>query len=75
MGTARRRTQRTTSRTTATRSRLLAPETPAAEAEEVRTARAVNWQTEYKYVFNDIRQLLIISAALFVMLFVVGFFF
>ena len=70
MGTARRRTQRTTSRTTATRSRLLAPETPAAEAD-----LAVNWQTEYKYVFNDIRQLLIISAALFVMLFVVGFFF
>ena len=75
MGTARRRTQRTTTRTSTTRSRLLAPETAAAEVEEVRAARAVDWQTEYKYVINDIRQLFIISAVLFVMLFVVGIFF
>ena len=75
MGTARRRTQRTTTRTSTTRSRLLAPETAAAEVEEVRAARAVDWQTRYKYVINDIRPLFIISAVLFVMLFVVGIFF
>lgn len=74
MANARRRTQRT-SRTAA---RVAARHNPAAGAapvaEELRTGGTIDWQNEMKYINKDLRQLLIISASLFVLLFVAGFF-
>jgi hypothetical protein len=46
----------------------------AADAEEMRGAREIDWASEYAYVFADIRQLLIVSGLLFAGLLVVGFF-
>jgi hypothetical protein len=39
-----------------------------------KAARAVDWQAEYGYVMNDLRYLGLVSAALFVLLLVLGFF-
>jgi hypothetical protein len=39
-----------------------------------RTSEEVDWRTEYSFVFKDLRQLLIISAALFALIVVIGFF-
>ncbi|HRJ43148.1 MAG: hypothetical protein KJZ86_21790 [Caldilineaceae bacterium] len=54
--------------------------TPAAPArrkvEEVaprRSADTVDWKNEYSKVLGDVRQLLVISAALFVLMVVLGF--
>jgi hypothetical protein len=73
MANARRRTQRTNR--TSTRSSVAASSMAAAlESEEIRTTRIVNWQSELKYINQDLRDLLIISTILFVLLFAVGFF-
>jgi hypothetical protein len=72
MASARRRTQRTNR--TSTRSSVAAsPMAAALESEEIRNTRIVNWQSELKYINQDLRDLLIISTILFVLLFAVGF--
>ena len=72
MANARRRTQRP-SRTAA---RVAARNTGegALESSEMRGATMVDWQKEMHYINKDLRDLLVISAILFVLLFVVGFF-
>ena len=40
----------------------------------MRGATMVDWQKEMHYINKDLRDLLVISAILFVLLFVVGFF-
>ncbi len=40
-----------------------------------RTSAEVDWRTEYGFVFSDLRKLLIVSAALFIAIIVLGFFF
>jgi hypothetical protein len=44
------------------------------DAEEARMGRTIDWENEFKYITTDLRQLLIVSIILFVLLFVVGFF-
>lgn len=39
-----------------------------------RSSDEVDWGTEYGFVFRDLRQLLIISVALFAVIIVIGFF-
>lgn len=39
-----------------------------------RSSEEVDWRTEYGFVFKDLRQLLIISLALFAVIVAVGFF-
>ncbi len=39
-----------------------------------RTSEQVDWKTEYGYVFQDLRYLLIVSAILFAAIIVLGFF-
>lgn len=78
MANARRRTQRTNTRST-TRSAIVRPTgtgTMAAVSENdgERISKAMDWQAEYKYVTSDLRQLVVVSAILFVLLYVVGFF-
>ncbi len=47
----------------------------AAEAETVAAAgKSLDWTQEYGYVFRDLRQLGIVSAALLVVMLVIGFF-
>jgi hypothetical protein len=75
MANTRRRTQRTTR--TATRSAAARSGGAGAavmESEEARLGRQRDWQNEFKYISGDLRQLLIVSTILFVLLFVVGFF-
>ena len=73
MANARRRTQRTNR--TSTRSSVATSSMAAAlESEEIRNTRIVNWQSELRYINQDLRDLLIISTILFVLLFAVGFF-
>ncbi len=73
MGNTRRRTQRPNR--TGIRS---TPGTGSAattlQSDEIRSARSMNWQSELKYINGDLRQLLIISTVIFVLLFAVGFF-
>lgn len=74
MANARRRTQRT-NRTIA-RNMASAATTAAAvpNSEEVRSSRTMNWQNELKYINQDLRYLMTISAILFILLFAIGFF-
>ncbi len=39
-----------------------------------RTSAEVDWRTEYGFVFSDLRKLFIVSAMLFVVIVVLGFF-
>ena len=48
--------------------------TAAATAATVETNDTVNWQTEYAYVFKDLRTLFIVSLVLFAAMLVIGFF-
>lgn len=51
--------------------------TPAAAVQPVatpRTSEQVDWKTEYGYVFKDLRYLGIVSAVLFAVIIVLGFF-
>lgn len=73
MANARRRTQRASRSTTRnTAARTAAP--AALESEEARLGRRVDWQNEFVYIRKDLRQLLIVTAVLFVLLFAVGYF-
>jgi hypothetical protein len=71
MANARRRTQRPTTRST-TRS-TVARSTGTASSDGDRVSKAIDWETQYKYITGDLRQLLIVSIIIFVLLFVVGF--
>lgn len=44
------------------------------ESEEIHASRMVDWQKEMKYINKDLRELMIVTSILFVLLFVVGFF-
>jgi hypothetical protein len=70
MTNARRRTQRPNR--TATRVAARAAGVATLENEEPR-ASMIDWQSEMKYINKDLRELLIITVVLFVLLFVVGF--
>jgi hypothetical protein len=74
MANTRRRTQRA-NRTAARTAIARQPGAAAAtlESEDVRMGRTIDWQSENKYITTDLRQLLIVSIILFVLLFVVGF--
>jgi hypothetical protein len=77
MANARRRTQRATR--TSTRSSTSRPTGTGVlagtlEAEEARMGRTVDWQNEFRYISADLRQLLIVSVILFVLLIAAGFF-
>jgi hypothetical protein len=76
MANARRRTQRTNRTVTrmAARSEGATSAAVAVESEEVRAGKMLDWQNEMKYINHDLRELLIISVSLFVLLFIVGFF-
>ncbi len=51
-----------------------APEPPA-EPASARTGKGqADWKTEYSRVFSDLKQLLVVSVALFAVMLVVGFF-
>ncbi len=50
------------------------PSTKAVAAAPVETNDTVNWQTEYAYVFKDLRFLFIVSLLLFAGMLVIGFF-
>jgi hypothetical protein len=43
-------------------------------AEEARSNRMADWAIEMKHINHDLRELLVISVILFVLLFAVGFF-
>ncbi len=78
MANARRRTQRITTRSN-TRSTMTRPTGTEArvavfESDADRASKALDWQAQYKYVTSDLRQLLVVSVILFVLLFVAGFF-
>jgi hypothetical protein len=76
MANARRRTQRTSSRSAARVAARTAGDVAggALEADEGGMASKVDWQKEMFYINKDLRELLIISVALFAVLFIVGFF-
>ncbi len=70
--------RRTTRRTTASRPRPtpavavnVAAPTPQAETPP---AKRVDWRAEYSYVVNDLRQLGIVTAGVFALMFLIGFF-
>jgi hypothetical protein len=48
--------------------------TAVIDSEEARAGKMMTFQVEMKYIYHDLRELLIISACLFILLFVVGFF-
>ena len=72
MANARRRTQRPNR--TATRVAARAAGVAMLENEESRASSMIDWQSEMKYINKDLRELLIITIVLFVLLFAVGFF-
>jgi hypothetical protein len=74
MGTARRRTQRANRTATKAATQNAGAAAATLEAEEARVGKKVDWESEMKYINKDLRELLIISASLFALLFVVGFF-
>ncbi len=76
MANARRRTQRPSRTTTRMAARTSRPEAAASTLESERThaGNVVNWQNEMRYIHKDLRDLAVVTAILFVMLFVVGFF-
>lgn len=51
-----------------------APAQTAASREGAAPAQAVNWREEYAHVVRDLRTLLIVSAALFGIIIITGFF-
>jgi hypothetical protein len=71
MTSSRRRSQRTTSRSTTTRPPANLP--PGPTAEDAAQA-AVDWDREYAYISKDLRQLAIVSTALFAALLILGWF-
>ena len=77
MANARRRTQRTTTRNRSTSLRPAGTGTLATApevSEQERISRAMDWQGEYEYIKKDLRQLMLVSTILFVLLFAIGFF-
>jgi hypothetical protein len=77
MANARRRTQRTTTRNRSTSLRTAGMGTAATApevSEQERISRAMDWQGEYEYIKKDLRQLMLVSTFLFVLLFAIGFF-
>lgn len=48
---------------------------PVAASTAQRTSAEVDWRAEYGFVFSDLRKLFIVSAALFIAIIVLGFFF
>jgi hypothetical protein len=76
MANARRRTQRPSRTNTRMAARNAGPSAAATtlEAEKTHAGNLVNWDNEMKYINKDLRELAIISVALFALLFVVGFF-
>lgn len=72
MANARRRTQRTTTRSNIRSTGTSSTGVPISDVERV--SKAMDWQTQYKYVTGDLRQLLIVSIIIFALLFVAGFF-
>lgn len=72
MANARRRTQRTSR----TATRMAARSGGAAAVSDVESSpiSMVDWQKEMHYINKDLRELLIITVLLFVLLFAVGFF-
>ena len=76
MANTRRRTQRTGRTTTRATSRNAGPGAVAAalDAEKAHSGNMANWQIEMKLIYKDLRELMIISVVLFVLLFGVGFF-
>lgn len=69
----RTRTTRYSTRRAAAQVRAEAEGAAILEAEGVRTGKDIDWATEYKYVYSDVRYLLIVTGALLVLLLVVGF--
>lgn len=51
-----------------------APDQPSVAAQGRSTKGQVDWNVEYGRVFSDLKQLLIVSAALFVLMLLVGLF-
>lgn len=52
-----------------------APTKKAAVVQEVATsATALNWREEYAHVIRDVRTLLLVSAVLFAIIIIIGFF-
>ena len=77
MATPKRRTQRsarTTARIAARNSGTVAPAAAGGESEEARAGKMMDFQNELKYIYHDLRELLVISVSLFALLFLVGFF-
>ncbi len=72
MANARRRTQRTTTRSNIRSTGASSTGAPISDGERV--SKAMDWEAQYKYVTSDLRQLLIISVIIFVLLFAAGFF-
>ena len=50
------------------------PAAPEQTPEPAHIPNQINWKTEYSKVFSDLKQLLIVSVALFGLMLVVGFF-
>ena len=76
MANARRRTQRPSRTNSRMAARNAGPtaETTALESEKTHAGNLVNWENEMKYINKDLRELSIISVALFALLFMAGFF-
>lgn len=75
MANARRRTQRTSRTATRMATRTAGNGSPAvSDAGTPRSASLADWQQEMHYINKDLRDLLIVTVILFVLLFVVGFF-
>ena len=79
MASPQRRTRSTratrTTRTSAVRPALSGvAAAAAADAEELRGTKEGDLASEYKFVYSDIRHLLLVSLSLFVLLVVIGFF-
>lgn len=76
MANTRRRTQRAGRTTARATSRNAGPgaAVAAVDAEKAHSSNMANWQIEMKLIYKDLRELMIISVALFVLLFGVGFF-
>lgn len=76
MANARRRTQRTSRTTSRIASRNAGTGAMAAtfDADETRLGKTIDWEHEMKYIKKDLRELMIITVILFVLLFAVGIF-
>lgn len=74
MANARRRTQRPSRTTSRVAARNAGPGALAMDAQETGLGKKVDWEHEMKYIKKDLRDLLIITIILFVLLFAVGIF-